>query len=138
MRTYYLFLINSEIYQKYLYKEYMLFCEFKKIYSSRLLKEYKIEKFFELSDFFNKEKLIEYLEYKYNNYISKKDNTFLYSDHLIKILRPCIKIKTRNNIENFMIDLIFYSEKIFVCDFENEDYFWLDKISKFKKSLEYI
>ncbi|HHW68809.1 MAG TPA: sporulation inhibitor of replication protein SirA [Tenericutes bacterium] len=138
MRLYYIFLINEKAYRKHLQNEYVLYCEFKKIYSSRLLKEYKIEKFFDICDLFEKNRLIDYLECKYKNYISRKNNIFLYEDHLIKILHPCIKIKTNNNIERFMFDLTTYSENIFVCDFENEDYFWLNKIYNIKKTFEYI
>ena len=47
-----------------------------------------------------------------------------------------IKIKSNLNFTNFFRHLSSYSDNIFVCDFENNDYFWLKKIIKIDDKIQ--
>jgi len=47
----------------------------------------------------------------------------------------CIKIKSNINYPSFFENINNYSDNIFVCDFINNDYFWLNKVVKSKNSL---
>ena len=47
----------------------------------------------------------------------------------------CLKIKTNINYPKFFDNINTYSDNIFVCDFINNDYFWLNKIAKNKDNL---
>lgn len=47
----------------------------------------------------------------------------------------CIKIKSNINYPSFFENINNYSDNIFVCDFINKDYFWLNKVVKSKNSL---
>ena len=38
----------------------------------------------------------------------------------------------------FFNDLYFYEKNIFICDFDNKDYFWLDKVMKKNRQNDFI
>ena len=38
-------------------------------------------------------------------------------------------MKTNNNYSSFFETMKEYNKNIFICDFENEDFFWLNKIN---------
>jgi hypothetical protein len=67
-------------------------------------------------------------EYGYDNnchYIRKKD------EHTKMIISNIyIKIISDLNFPCFFNDLYSYEKNIFICDFDNKDYFWLDKVMK--------
>ena len=39
------------------------------------------------------------------------------------------RIKTNNNCSIFLNSIKEYDENIFVCDFENQDFFWINKFN---------
>ena len=85
---------------------------------------------------FNKNELNEYLKNIYNDncFYNKNSNIHTYNDiyeHTkLVITNSNLKIKTNINNPIFLKDLSNYYENIFICDFVNKDYFWLDKIIK--------
>ena len=77
-------------------------------------------------------------EYLYNNYCGYADYSNQANSHIIStnyeysklvVANTYLKIKTNRNYSTYFEHLCKYSNKIFVCDFINKDYFWLDKIS---------
>lgn len=42
----------------------------------------------------------------------------------------CIMLKTNDIYSVFLNDLNVYLDNIFVCDFKNKDYFWLESLNK--------
>ena len=55
-------------------------------------------------------------------YISMKSN----EKTLIELNYSCIIMLTNKNFSRLFKVFNYYSKRIFVCDFENQDYFWLD------------
>ena len=55
-------------------------------------------------------------------YLSRKTD----EKTLIEIRHPCIIMLTNRNFSKLFKVFNYYSKKIFVCDFQNQDYFWLD------------
>ena len=77
-------------------------------------------------------------EYIYN---LNKDNKNYHRDnnvHIIKnekynkltISNTCLILKTDDIYSVFLNDLNTHLDNIFVCDFKNKDYFWLDSLNK--------
>ena len=42
----------------------------------------------------------------------------------------CLKLKSSINYPSFFDSLQKFNNKLFVCDFENQDYFWLENVHK--------
>ena len=84
---------------------------------------------------FNKQAINEYI---YS--INKKNNKY-YRDNNIHILNndkynklkvnsACLILKTNDIYSVFLNDLNEYLDNIFICDFKNKDYFWLESLNK--------
>ena len=136
MRTYYIFKINkyvAYIYKKWPYKMYKIIEELYYTKEYDMLISYKYYKKFAVE--FNKLALNEYIyniNKKHANY--QRDNNV----HLIQnenynkltINTTCMILKTNDVYSIFLNDLNTYLDNIFVCDFKNKDYFWLDSLNK--------
>lgn len=65
---------------------------------------------------------------------SKKDNIHyinnLYHDEVstLEVKKTHIKIETNHNVSSFLKVLGDYQLNYFVCDFKNQDYFWLNEL----------
>ncbi len=134
MRTYYIFNVNK--YFSYIYKDkpFKMYKIFEEIYNTRnynYLKTYnELEK---VITPFNKIMLNEYIynEYKYKYYYKKQNNihSIISSEKsIMRINNYNIKIETENNYSKFFFDINNYNNNLFVCDFDNKDYFWLSKL----------
>jgi hypothetical protein len=77
-------------------------------------------------------------EYIYN---LNKTNKNYYRDNNIHIINndkynkltvntTCIMLKTDDIYSVFLNDLNVYLDNIFICDFKNKDYFWLESLNK--------
>ena len=53
---------------------------------------------------------------------------------ILRINNYNIKIETENNYSIFFNDINNYNNNLFVCDFENMDYFWLSKLNSLQNS----
>lgn len=136
MRTYYIFKINkyfAYIYKKWPYKMYKIIEELYYTKDYDMLVSYKYYQKFAIE--FNKLDLNEYiynLNKKNKNY--RRDNNI----HIIEngkynklaINSTCIILKTNDIYSIFLNDLNVYLDNIFICDFKNKDYFWLDLLNK--------
>lgn len=131
MRTYYIFNVNK--YFSYMYKKtpFKMYKIFEDIYNTR---DYDANRTYhalkDVVDPFNKIMLSEYIyyEYKYKYGYKRSDNVHTLDSSektLLRINNYNIKLKTENNYSTFFKYLNRYNNNLFVCDFENKDYFWL-------------
>ena len=144
VRTYYIFNVNR--YFTYMYKNnpFKMYKIFEEIYYSRDYDVVRTYRVFEgIANPFNKIMLNEYINYEYKHkygYIREdnihrlngRENTFL------KVNNYNIKIETDNNYTDFFKYLNNYNNSLFVCDFDNKDYFWLSKIKPLQKELSIV
>ena len=94
-----------------------------------MLISYKYYKKFAIE--FNKLSVNEYIYNlnKLNNFYQRDNNThILYNDKYNKLTASssCLILKTNDVYSVFLNDLNLYLTNIFICDFKNKDYFWLE------------
>lgn len=137
MRVYYIFKINkyfSYIYNNKPYKLYKMIEEIFHVNNYDMILSYKIYE--QVAITFNKEKFNKYLKNKYSldKYYLTNKSSHIYSNineySKLVVNNSNLKIKTNVNNPIFFKDVVEYSDNIFVCDFINKDYFWLEKIIK--------
>ena len=139
MRNYYVFIVNDYFAHFYVSKPSSLFKIFEQIYNlnnNDVLLGYKI--FEQIAITFNKQNINEYIYNRHCgelSYSKNNDNHLiknLYFDEISKITvyNSHLKIKSNLNYPTFMDTVRNFEKNIFVCDFVNKDYFWLDKIHK--------
>jgi len=90
---------------------------------------------------FNKNKLNAYFKFNYetnpNYYYKDNIHVIMNNNEYTKLVitNSNIKIKTNINFPIFLKSIYEYKENIFICDFVNKDYFWLESIEKNEKEL---
>ena len=92
--------------------------------------------FEQIAKSFNKKEVNEYINsylkdqkfYMVSNNIHVISNSLEYSK--LSVSNSNIKIKTNINYTSFFKIIEGYNDKIFVCDFINKDYFWLNNIKE--------
>ena len=139
MRTYYIFNVNK--YYNYMYKDkpFKMYKIFEEIYYSKdydSIKTYHVLE--EIANSFNKIMLNEYIyfEYKLKYGYKRKDNLHYLNTtekSILRINNYNIKIETEGNYSEFFNEISNYNNNLFVCDFENMDYFWLSKLKTLQK-----
>ncbi len=141
MRSYYIFDIKKDIHSLYHDKEEQLFYILKRI---KLVKkpnlEYGLSIYTQLCDVFDFTTLQRYLFERYEvlpnnkyNFLNYKNKEFSY----LELRYPCLFLQTNCLLPKVFDILYLYNRDIFVCDFTNNDYFWLDKLHKYKKDRKY-
>lgn len=144
MRTYYIFNVNK--YFKYMYKNnpFKMYKIFEEIYYS---KDYDNIKTFRVMEEvalpFNKIMLNEYIyyEYKLKYGYKRRDNIHILNTDektTLRINNYNIKIETDSNYSTFFDDIKSYNTNLFVCDFDNKDYFWLSKLNSLQKEYSIV
>ena len=138
MRTYYAFIIKDSLMHFYSKKPYSLYKILEQIYrlknndivlGYRLLEQVTEPVGTRKTDKFIYQKHYDELEY------SRLDDGHmiknLYSEEItfLKVFHSHVRIKTNNNYSEFFNSIQEYNENIFVCDFENQDFFWINKIN---------
>ena len=138
MRTYYAFIIKDSLMHFYSKKPYSLYKILEQIYrlknndivlGYRLLEQVTEPFGTRRTDKFIYKKHLNELEY------SRLDDGHmiknLYSEEItfLKVFHSHVRIKTNNNYSSFFNSIQEYDENIFVCDFENQDFFWVNKIN---------
>lgn len=136
MRTFYIFKINNMFQTFYNDKSNILYKMFNEIYNSNedeILNSFRL--FEQITVPFNKKIFNNYISLKHKDdlYYNKKDNkhTINNSSELSRLVvnTTHLKIKTNKNINSFIKDIIDTKESVFVVDFKNEDYFWINEIN---------
>ena len=136
MRTYYIFKINkyfAYIYKKWPYKMYKIIEELYHTKDYDMLISYRYYQRFAIE--FNKLAVNEYI-YNLNKkckYYQRDNNIHIMNNEKYNKLivnSTCIMLKTNDIYSVFLNDLNVYLDNIFVCDFKNKDYFWLESLNK--------
>ena len=139
MRVYYAFIVNEFFANFYDSKPSALYKIFEQIYylnNNDVVLGFRI--FEQVAVPFNKSLVNEYIYNKHCGELSYSRNENrhviknLYFDELSKatIYNSHVKIKSNINYPTFIETLRQFEGNIFICDFVNKDYFWLDKINK--------
>ena len=132
MYKYYLFIIKKEVYSAYYNNMDILFSTLRNLYySSNNELSYGLSVYNQICDIFNKNILKDYFKNKNSKYIKEIKNKFLIKDKngeisLINIRSSCLIIKTNSKLPVFLKIINYYNKYIFVCDFKNGRYFWLN------------
>lgn len=141
MRVFYIYNVNdlfASVYERYPYKLYKMLEE--AYYTNKHSLVMASSLYEQIITNFNKLYMNNYLfaNNKLDVYYYKKDNMHLISSRneysKLMVSSYCLKLKSNLNYPKFFEHIHSYSDNIFVCDFENQDYFWLSKVVKSNKS----
>ncbi len=134
MRVYYLFKINDSFSKLYCNKTYYLYKMLEEISKSSkndFIISYRL--FEQMATAYNKSYInsMIYKKFMYDENYNKILNKHILDDGVEKtkltVYNTYIKIKTNQNISAFF-KILSNEENVFVCDFNNKDYFWLNKV----------
>lgn len=137
MRVFYLYNVNDffcSIYEKYPYRLYKMLED--AYYTNKHSMMLSSALYEEMLTNFNKLFMNNYIcaNNKLDSYYCKKGNMHIISNRCeyskLMVTSYCLKLKTNLNYSKFFDDIRGYSDNIFVCDFFNQDYFWLEKVVK--------
>lgn len=135
MRVYYLFKINDSFSKLYYNKTYYLYKMLEQISKSSqndFIISYRL--FSQMATAYNKVEINSniYKVFEYNDKYMKTLNKHILNDGVEKtkltVYNTYIKIRTNQNLTSFF-KVLNKEKNIFVCDFNNKDYFWLSKVS---------
>ena len=141
MRVFYIYNVNDffcSIYDKYPYKLYKMLEE--AYYTNKHNIVLAASQYEQMTTNFNKLFINNYLHAnnKLDSYYYKKNNIHIISSReeysKLMVSSYSLKLKTNLNYPTFFNNIKNYSDNIFICDFENRDYFWLNKITKLEKT----
>ena len=139
MRKYYLFVLKKEYYNFYKNKSYVLYKMLENLDSLKPYDfSYGIDIFKEMCLPFSYKVLKNYIDNKITHKkISSKVIKINNKNEIIYLQLGYAKtiIKTNVNIPKIFKIFNIYNKNIFVCDFQNNDYFWLNNCfnSTYKK-----
>ncbi len=135
MNKYYLFIIDKKLIKEYKNKSYVLYKLLETLYKSETYDFcYGIKIYWQICNNISVKLL--------SNYINNRINTIKINEKIIKLknektyiqlMYPCIIVKTKNKKNNIFKIFNIYNRDIFVCDFENKDYYWLNEYLKIGK-----
>ena len=136
MRVYYLFKINDSFFYFFYNKTYYLYKMLEQISLSSkndFIISYRL--FEQMAVPYNKTDVNSriYRKYALDDNYKKTLNKHILDDGVEKtkltVYNTYIKIKTNKNITSFF-KILSSEENVFVCDFSNKDYFWLNKVTR--------
>ncbi len=119
------------VYKRWPYKMYKIIEELYYTKDYDMLSSYRYYKKFALE--FDKSLLNDYI-YSLNktNKLYYRDNSthILNNDNYNKLMisKTCLILRTDDMYSLFLNDISNYTDNIFICDFRNKDYFWLDNL----------
>lgn len=137
MRVFYVYNINDyfcSVYDKYPYKLYKMLEDAYITQRNNINLSTSI--YDQIITNFNKLFINNYIfaNNKLDVYYYHKDNKHLISNRneysKLLVTSYCLKLKTNINYPKFFDNINTYSDNIFICDFINKDYFWLNKVIK--------
>ena len=126
MKKYYLFIIKKDYINLYKNKSYILYKILENLYRTYDF-SYGINIYNQLCNKISVKLLNGYIKDRLRH---KKINNIIKLTHTkektyIEIKYPCIIIYTNTKKSNIFKIFNIYNRNIFVCDFDNKDYFWL-------------
>lgn len=134
MRTFYIFKINNMFQTFYNDKSNILFKMFNEIYSSNdqdLINKFRL--FEQITIPINKKIFNNYIMLKHRDdiFYTKNDNVHTIENDKeisrLTINNTFLKIKSNKNINTFIKDIVDSRECVFIIDFKNKDYFWVNE-----------
>lgn len=137
MRTYYVFKMKREFVNLYRENANSLFNVLKHLYYMKKHEiDYGFNLFSQLTERINKDELDRKIYVKYHSEMvySKNDNEHvinnLYKDEvsILTIKNTYILITANRNYSSFFNVIDSLGDEYFVCDFINQDYFWVNNI----------
>lgn len=131
MRKYYLFLIKNEYYKVYRDNSYILYKMLESISNMQTYDySYGISIFNQLCNKVSDKLLNNYIDSKIKHIKINKKIIFinsLFERTYIQINKSCIIVKTNVVLPQIFKVFNIYNRQIFICDFLNKNYFWLNK-----------
>lgn len=136
MNEFYIFDVKEAFYKLYKDKPNELFFIYNRIYNMKKSdREYGYNLFCQISNFLDKEKINNLLKEEYKEKImysnSKNEhiinNLFVNEISILTVKNPNIKIESNITKPSFLDDLKKLDLHLFVCDFKNNNYFFLSK-----------
>lgn len=134
MCTFYIFKINNMFQTFYNDKSNILFKMFNEIYSSNdqdLINKFRL--FEQITIPINKKIFNNYIMLKHRDdiFYTKNDNVHTIENDKeisrLTINNTFLKIKSNKNINTFIKDIVDSKECLFIIDFKNKDYFWINE-----------
>lgn len=134
MRTFYIFKINNMFQTFYNDKSNILFKMFNEIYGSNdqdLINKFRL--FEQITIPINKKIFNNYIMLKHRDdiFYTKNDNVHTIENDKeisrLTINNTFLKIKSNKNINTFIKDIVDSKECLFIIDFKNKDYFWINE-----------
>lgn len=142
MRTFYVYNVKDFVYSLYEKYPYQLY---KMLEDAYLTNKYDMvlssSYYGQITNNFNKLFMNHYImaNHKLNGYYYKKDNTHVITSNQeyskLMIGSHFLKLKSNINYPCFFDTIKDFRGNIFVCDFENQDYFWLEVVSSNNKKI---
>ncbi len=136
MKELFIFDVKEEFYKLYKDKQSELFFIFNRIYKMKSSdKEYGYNLFSQISNFLDKKTLNDFIKERYKDKImysnSKNEhiinNLFLNEISILTIKNSNIRIESNIDKPAFLEDLRELKLRLFVCDFKNEEYYFIMK-----------
>ena len=138
MRTYYAFIIKDSLMHFYSKRPYSLYKILEQIYrlkNNDVMLGYRLLE--QVTKPFGIKSINKYIYKKHFDEIeySRIDDSHmiknLYSDEItfLKAFNSHVRIKNNNDCSSFFNSISEYDDNIFICDFENQDFFWINKIN---------
>lgn len=137
MRRYFIFRVKEEFFKLYKENPASLYHNLRRIlYNDKKYIKYSFNLYNQIIRKLNKDQLDQYLYIKLHNkmfYIKKGNQHIinnLYKDEIsiLEVRNSCIMIEVNKNDSMFFDFLNQYYNHYFVCDFVNQDYFWLQNM----------
>lgn len=134
MNEFYIFDIKKEFYKLYKDKPSELYFIYNRIYNMKPSdKEYGYNLFCQVSNFLDKNKINQLLKEKYKEKIMYSNsnnehiinNLFVNEISILTVKNPNIKIESNITKPSFLEDLRDLGLHLFVCDFKNNNYFFI-------------
>ena len=134
MKEYYVFNLKKEFAILYKSKPNELFYIFNRIYYMKDIdKNYGYNLFEQIALFYNKEEVNDYIFSKYKDKIMYSindnehiiNNLFLNEISILTVKSSNLKIETNLERCTFFKDLKQYSKNLFICNFKEQEYFFL-------------
>lgn len=140
MRKYYLFVIKKEFSRVYYDNADTLYKTLENLYKIKTQNfNYGVSLYNQLCLPFNIKVLTNY--FNHQPFVKNNKNKYLYRSRnesvYLKINYSCCQVVTSVNLPLVLKIFNYYSKDIFVCDFENKDYFWLSNQYNKKRNYEY-
>lgn len=133
MNKYYLFIIENKLIKNYKNKSYVLYKLLETLYKSETYDFcYGLKIYWQICNNFSVKLLDNYINNRINVVKKNKIIKIKTENTYIKLMHPCVIIKTNNRRTKMFKIFNIYNRNIFVCNFNKKDYFWLNDYLKVK------